>query len=126
MKRLLNLIEKNIQKNTVQKMEYIVEYTQKESTRNVYINGGVYEENKVDLIFLVDTGDWFNKTIRFDIAINTYDNMLVLRKGYGYDYVEYKRTDFKKIIEYISNEVYMFSMENTNKTEKKLNKIKIG
>ena len=126
MKSLLNLIEKNIQKNTAQKMEYIVEYTQKESTRNVYINGGVYEENKIDLIFLIDTGDWFNKTIRFDIATNTHDNMLVVRKGYGYDYVEYKRADFKKIIEYINNEVYMFSMENANKTEKKLNKRKIG
>ena len=72
MHRLLNIIGKRFQIYEMQQMLHIVEYTQRESRRNVYINGGVFEENKIDLIFLIDTGDWFDKTIRFDIAINTY------------------------------------------------------
>ena len=125
MKRILNLIEKGIVKNTVQSMTSIVEYKQKESSRAVYIDGGVYEENKISLIFLVNTGDWFNKTIRFDIAVNTYDNKLVTRQGYGCDYKVFDRAEFKEIINCISNEVHKFSLQDTCKKEKKLIK-KIG
>ena len=83
MKRLLNLIENNIERRLLQYNKNVVECTKKETIRDVYIDDGVYKETKIDLIFLIDTGDWFNKTIRFDIAINTHDNMLVVRKGYG-------------------------------------------
>ena len=69
----------------------------------------------------VKAGDWFNKTIRFDIAINTHDNMLVVRKGYGYDYIAYKRNKFKKVVEYIDYEIYKFIMDNINDSTKKIN-----
>lgn len=122
MKRLLNIIGKKFQINTVQNLLNIVEYTQRENKRNVYINGGVFEENKMDLIFLIDTGDWFYKTIRFDIAINTYDNKLVIRKGYGYDYIEYELNQFNLIVEYITQEIIAFG--NQDKENRK-NKISI-
>lgn len=121
MKRLLNLIENNIERRLLQYNKNVVECTKKETIRDVYIDGGVYKETKIDLIFLIDTGDWFNKTIRFDIAINTHDNMLVVRKGYGYDYIAYKRNEFKKVVEYIDYEIYKFIMDNINDSTKKIN-----
>lgn len=121
MKRLLNLIENNIERRLLQYNKNVVESTKKEIIRDVYIDGGVYKETKIDLIFLIDTGDWFNKTIRFDIAINTHDNMLVVRKGYGYDYIAYKRNEFKKVVEYIDYEIYKFIMDNINDSTKKIN-----
>ena len=121
MKRLLNLIENNIERRLLQYNKNVVECTKKETIRDVYIDGGVYKETKIDLIFLIDTGDLFNKTIRFDIAINTHDNMLVVRKGYGYDYIAYKRNEFKKVVEYIDYEIYKFIMDNINDSTKKIN-----
>lgn len=121
MKRLLNLIENNIERRLLQYNKNVVESTKKEIIRDVYIDGGVYKETKIDLIFLIDTGDWFNKTIRFDIAINTHDNMLVVRKGYGYDYIAYKRNEFKKVVEYIDYEIYKFIIDNINDSTKKIN-----
>lgn len=121
MKRLLNLIENNIERRLLQYNKNVVECTKKETIRDVYIDGGVYKETKIDLIFLIDTGDWFNKTIRFDIAINTHDNMLVVRKGYGYDYIAYKRNKFKKVVEYIDYEIYKFIIDNINDSTKKIN-----
>lgn len=121
MKRLLNLIENNIERRLLQYNKNVVECTKKETIRDVYIDDGVYKETKIDLIFLIDTGDWFNKTIRFDIAINTHDNMLVVRKGYGYDYIAYKRNEFKKVVEYIDYEIYKFIMDNINDSTKKIN-----
>ena len=121
MKRLLNLIENNLERRLLQYNKNVVESTKKEIIRDVYIDGGVYKETKIDLIFLIDTGDWFNKTIRFDIAINTHDNMLVVRKGYGYDYIAYKRNEFKKVVEYIDYEIYKFIMDNINDSTKKIN-----
>lgn len=121
MKRLLKLIENNIERRLLQYNKNVVESTKKEIIRDVYIDGGVYKETKIDLIFLIDTGDWFNKTIRFDIAINTHDNMLVVRKGYGYDYIAYKRNEFKKVVEYIDYEIYKFIMDNINDSTKKIN-----
>ena len=121
MKRLLNLIENNIERRLLQYNKNVVECTKKETIRDVYIDDGVYKETKIDLIFLIDTGDWFNKTIRFDIAINTNDNMLVVRKGYGYDYIAYKRNEFKKVVEYIDYEIYKFIMDNINDSTKKIN-----
>lgn len=121
MKRLLNLIENNLERRLLQYNKNVVECTKKETIRDVYIDDGVYKETKIDLIFLIDTGDWFNKTIRFDIAINTHDNMLVVRKGYGYDYIAYKRNEFKKVVEYIDYEIYKFIMDNINDSTKKIN-----
>lgn len=121
MKRLLNLIENNIERRLLQYNKNVVECTKKETIRDVYIDDGVYKETKIDLIFLIDTGDWFNKTIRFDIAINTHDNMLVVRKGYGYDYIAYKRNEFKKVVEYIDYEIYKFIIDNINDSTKKIN-----
>ena len=121
MKRLLNLIENNIERRLLQYNKNVVECTKKETIRDVYIDDGVYKETKIDLIFLIDTGDLFNKTIRFDIAINTHDNMLVVRKGYGYDYIAYKRNEFKKVVEYIDYEIYKFIMDNINDSTKKIN-----
>lgn len=121
MKRLLNLIENNLERRLLQYNKNVVESTKKEIIRDVYIDGGVYKETKIDLIFLIDTGDWFNKTIRFDIAINTHDNMLVVRKGYGYDYIAYKRNEFKKVVEYIDYEIYKFIIDNINDSTKKIN-----
>lgn len=123
MHRLLNVIGKRFQIHEMQQMLHIVEYTQRESRRNVYINGGVFEENTIDLIFLIDTGDWFDKTIRFDIAINTYDNKLIVRKGYGYDYIEYELNQFNMLVEYITQEVIVFGKIDSMNIQNKIKKI---
>lgn len=123
MHRLLNVIGKRFQIHEMQQMLHIVEYTQRESRRNVYINGGVFEENKIDLIFLIDTGDWFDKTIRFDIAINTYDNKLIVRKGYGYDYIEYELNQFNMLVGYITQEVIVFGKIDSMNIQNKIKKI---
>lgn len=120
---LLNVIGKRFQIHEMQQMLHIVEYTQRESRRNVYINGGVFEENKIDLIFLIDTGDWFDKTIRFDIAINTYDNKLIVRKGYGYDYIEYELNQFNMLVGYITQEVIVFGKIDSMNIQNKIKKI---
>lgn len=120
---LLNVIGKRFQIHEMQQMLHIVEYTQRESRRNVYINGGVFEENTIDLIFLIDTGDWFDKTIRFDIAINTYDNKLIVRKGYGYDYIEYELNQFNMLVEYITQEVIVFGKIDSMNIQNKIKKI---
>lgn len=120
---LLNVIGKRFQIHEMQQMLHIVEYTQRESRRNVYINGGVFEENKIDLIFLIDTGDWFDKTIRFDIAINTYDNKLSVRKGYGYDYIEYELNQFNMLVGYITQEVIVFGKIDSMNIQNKIKKI---
>ena len=124
MNRVLHIIEKEIYKSTVQNNNTIVEFICRDSERDIYIDGGVYKETKYDFIFIVNTGDWFNKTIRFDIAINTYDNNIVVRKGYGYDYKEYSKAKFKDIAKYINEEVIKFSLQdldNRNKNIKKQN-----
>lgn len=125
MKRLLNIIGERFNNNIVQKMLNIVEYIQKEDKRDIYVDGCVYEENKIDLIFLLDTGDWFYKTIRFDIAINTYDNKLVLRKGYGYDYAEYSLNQFEDIIGVVTENIIHFIELDSKKNNLNIKKLKI-
>ncbi len=122
MNRVLHMIEKGIYKTTVQNNNAIVEFICRDSKRDVYINGDVYKETKYDFIFLVDTGDWFNKTIRFNIAINTCDNDIVVRKGYGYDYKEYSKTQFEDIIKYINKEVVKFSLRDLDSKNENIKK----
>lgn len=125
MNRVLHIIEKEIYKSTVQNNNTIVEFICRDSERDIYIDGGAYKETKYDFIFLVNTGDWFNKTIRFDIAINTYDNNIVVRKGYGYDYKEYSKAKFKDIVKYINEEVIKFSLQDLGNINKNIKKQKV-
>lgn len=125
MNRVLHMIEKGIYKNTVQNNNSIVEFICRDSNRDIYINGSVYKETKYDFIFLINTGDWFDKTIRFDIAINNYDNNIVVRKGYGYDYSEYGKAQFKDIIKYVNEEVIEFSLQDLSNINKNIKKQKI-
>ena len=48
MKRLLNLIENNLERRLLQYNKNVVESTKKEIIRDVYIDGGVYKETKID------------------------------------------------------------------------------
>ena len=120
MKRVLNLMVNDIQKKVLQNSAYIREYNEKEFCREIYIDGHIYIEYKTDLVFLVNTGDWFNKTIRFDIKMNTYDNNLVLRKGYGNDYIVFERKDFKNVVSYIHDEIDKFYLEDLFKNKKNI------
>lgn len=121
MRRLLDLIENNVQKDS----GYISEYINKESSRDIYLNGHVYEEYKMDLIFLIDTGDWFKKTIRFDIKLNNYNNEILVRKGYGYEYEAYDRKEFKRIIGFINKEINEFFLKNKVEINKNIKTKKI-
>lgn len=120
MKKLLNLVENNIV-DKVNGIDRVVEFSCRKYTREIYIDGFVYEEDRIDLIFLVDKGEWFNNIIRFDITINNYCDRIVVRKGYGNDYSEYKRTSFKDVVRYVYDEVYSYSIDNL----KKLNEVEI-
>ena len=125
MKRLLNLIERNVERNMITKLEYIKDFHKKEYSRDIYVNGGVYIENKIELVFLIDTGDLFYKTIRFDVTINTSSNMISVRKGYGDLYINYEKNKYKEIEDYIRMEVNKFYFDNRVDIEKKINKRKI-
>lgn len=114
MKRLLNLIERDIKKNMLTKIEYIKEFNRKEYVRETYIDGKIFMENKIDLVFLIDTGDWFYKTIRFDITINENDNYLMVRKGYGLEYTKYKKSEYKEVEKYIKYEIMKFRLKDKN------------
>lgn len=113
MKRLLNLIERNVEKNIMPRLIYITDFNKKEYTRDIYVDGKVYVENKIDLVFLVDTGDWFLKTIRFDIEVNTKNNLVKVRKGYGEDYIYFEKNEYRKIEEFILNEIIKFYLNDS-------------
>lgn len=122
MKRLLNLIERNVEKNIMPRLIYITDFNKKEYTRDIYVDGKVYVENKIDLVFLVDTGDWFLKTIRFDIEVNTKNNLVKVRKGYGEDYIYFEKNEYRKIEDFILNEIVKFYLNDSrNNTDIKNN-----
>lgn len=124
MKRLLNLIERNVEKNMIPRLIYITDFNKKEYARDIYIDGNVYVENKMDLVFLIDTGDWFLKTIRFDIEVNTKNNLIKVRKGYGEDYNYFEKNEYKKVEDFILSEIIKFYLNNSKSNKDIKEKIK--
>ena len=110
---ILNLIDDKIKKYIVENNNYIEKYSVKSFSREVYIDSKVYIENKFEFVFLINTGDWFSKTIRFDIKINSQDNKISIRKGYGDKYEIYDKKDFKRCIYFIDKEIKKFYLKST-------------
>ena len=69
MKNILTIIIKQILNNEKYKYLNVSHFEYKEHSKAIYKNSNVYEKNIAELIFLVDTGKWFDKTIRFEMCM---------------------------------------------------------
>lgn len=112
MKYILKLIVKQILNNPKYKYLNISDFEYKEYSRAVYENSNVYEKNTIELIFLVDTGKWFDETIRFEIYMCTHRNELEIKKGYAENGIEYKNKEYKNIVFFIICEIEKFKDKN--------------
>ena len=110
--KILSLIENDIKKHILKYNKYIDKCSIKEFSREIYLNGNIYIEGTIEIIFLINTGDWFNKTIRFDIKINTYENKIFIRNGYGSRYKKYNKKDIKKVLNFINKRINEFYLKN--------------
>jgi hypothetical protein len=90
----------------------------KDGNRKVYINGGEYQEYSMDLVFLVDTGDWFKKTIAFTVATNSFSREIEIIRHFSLDSKTFKRRPAKNVADYISNEIIKF--QNSDKKYAKI------
>ncbi|MBU3113211.1 hypothetical protein [Clostridium lacusfryxellense] len=80
----------------------------KDNNKKVYISGGEYEQRVMELIFLVDTGDLFKKTIAFTISTNSFSAEIYVIKHYSLESKTFSRRPVKNISEYIINEILEF------------------
>jgi len=112
MKYILKLIVKQILNNPKYKYLNISHFEYKEYSKAVYENSNVYEKNTIELIFLVDTGKWFDETIRFEMSMCTHKNELEIKKGYTENRVEYKNKEYINIVFFIIYEIEKFKDKN--------------
>ena len=89
-----------------------LEGTTKENNRKIYISGNEYEEYSMDLIFLVDTGDLFKKTIAFTITTNSFSVEIQVIKHYSLESQTFSRRPVKNVTKYITNQIAKFKDEN--------------
>lgn len=97
MKYILKIIIKQILNNEKYKYLKISDFEYKEYSKAIYENSNVYEKNTAELIFLVDTGKWFDETIRFEICICSNKNVLEIKKGYNENSTEYPLKEYRNI-----------------------------
>lgn len=80
----------------------------KDNNKKVYISGSEYEQRSMELIFIVDTGDLFKKTIAFTISTNSFSTEINVIKHYSLENKIFSRRPVKNITEYIINEILEF------------------
>lgn len=90
----------------------------KYNNRSVYIDGGEYQEHSVDLVFLVDTGYWFKKTVAFTLVINSFNYEINVIKHFSLCTKTFNRKNYKSVSTYIIDEIINF--QNSNKTNNKI------
>lgn len=112
---ILNLIYKNILRHSRYNRSSIDEFILKTTNRDVYVGGKVYKEYTYEFVFEINTGDWFSKTIRFDVSLNSCDWLIKYRKGYGEDFVLYERHKYLDVVNKILHEVLKFSYSDRKK-----------
>lgn len=80
----------------------------KNSNRKIYFNSGEYQENSIDLVFLVDTGTWFKETIAFTIKTNSFSREIEVIKHTSFYSVTFNRRPAKNVSDYIVDEIIKF------------------
>ena len=99
-----NIVNTLINDERLSKIEGVVRYC----NRKVYIEGGEYQEYSANLIFLVDTGDWFKTTIAFSIITNSFSCDIKVVKHVSGENQTFNRKPAKKVAVYIINNVIKF------------------
>ncbi|MCB2294935.1 hypothetical protein LGK95_15715 [Clostridium algoriphilum] len=89
----------------------------KDNNRKVYIEGGEYQEYSMDLIFLVDTGDLFKKTIAFTITTNSFSSEIEVIKHYSLESKIFSRRPVKNVTEYIINKILKYKNEDSQNNQ---------
>ncbi len=87
----------------------------KDNNKKVYISGSEYEQRSMELIFIVDTGDLFKKTIAFTISTNSFSTEINVIKHYSLENKIFSRRPVKNITEYIINEILEFKNQDNIK-----------
>jgi len=93
----------------------------KDYNRKVYISGNEYQEYSMDLVFTVDTGNLFKKTIAYTLSINSFSLEIEVIRHYSSKRLIYSRRLVKNISEYIINEILKFK----NQDSQNINYLKV-
>lgn len=80
--------------------------------RNIYKSTGIYEEYTLKLVFLIDDGEWFNKTVRFEIGMSSYNSELKVRSGYEDEYISFSFKDYKGVVDFIIQKIMKIQNKN--------------
>lgn len=112
MKYILKIITDQILNNEKYRYLNVSHFEYKEYSKAIYENSNVYEKNIAELIFLVDTGKWFDETLRFEICMCSNKNLLEIKKGYTEDYTEYQNREYKNAALNIIFEIENFQNKN--------------
>lgn len=86
--------------------------------RNVYDDSHVYDEYTMELISLIDDGEWFDKTVRFEVIISSCRSQIKVRSGYGDEYINFKYKDYKNISDFIVDEIMKIQNKDFNSIKK--------
>lgn len=73
--------------------------------RKIYRDRNVFEEINIKLCYLIDTGDWFQKSISFDVIINTETLQYEVKERFGVSQCFYKIHEIDKLINYIEEKI---------------------
>jgi len=96
----------------------------KDKNRKVYINGNEYQEYSMDLVFIVDTGDLFKRTIAFTLSINSFSLEIEIIRHCSSESLIFSRRSVKNITEYIINEILKFkNQDSQNNNYLKVSKV---
>jgi len=93
----------------------------KDYNRKVYISGNEYQEYSMDLVFTVDTGNLFKKTIAYTLSINSFSLEIEVIRHYNSKRLIFSRRLVKNISEYIINEILKFK----NQDSQNINYLKV-
>lgn len=80
--------------------------------RKVYLNSKVYDEYTMEIVTLVDDGEWFDKSERFEIIISTAESEIKFKSGYGNRYMYFKYKDYKSIVNVMIKEIMKIQNKN--------------
>ncbi|MDO5516881.1 MAG: hypothetical protein Q4F66_04955 [Clostridium sp.] len=81
-------------------------------SRNIYINSRIYDEYTMELVLLIEDGEWFDKTVKFEIVISSFDSEIKVKSGYGEDFIKVKYKDYRDITDFIVNEIVRIKNKN--------------
>ena len=109
---ILNIIVDRLLKNKAFNQLRIVKQTNDIYKRIIYTGSGNYDEYTLRLVFLINTGKWFDKTLRFTITANSNNNLLIVRRGYEEACVCFKYKNYKAIVNNIIEEILNVQNEN--------------